>query len=64
LQDKIPLLSKHEKIKTITVLVYSDRARIAAEMLMQLPTHQHWNPGIFSNREQALSWLQKQLAQG
>src|SRR5687768_4318230 len=39
-------ISNLEKIKAMAVLVYSDAARVATEILMKLPTHKHWNMEI------------------
>jgi hypothetical protein len=55
-------ISNLEKIKAMAVLVYSDAAWIATEMLMKLPTHKQWNMKIFSDRDAGLHWLEQQLA--
>lgn len=55
-------ISNLEKIEAMAVLAYSEAARVATETLMKLPTHQHWNLKIFSDRAAALRWLEQHLA--
>ena len=55
-------ISNLEKIKAIAAVAYSDASRIASEVLMKLPTHKQWNMKIFSDRDQALRWLEQQLS--
>lgn len=54
-------ISNLQKIKAMAVLVHSEAARIATEMLMKLPTHKQWNLKIFLDRDTGLHWLQEQL---
>ncbi|HEX5057409.1 MAG TPA: hypothetical protein VFX02_13050 [Gammaproteobacteria bacterium] len=55
-------ISNLEKIKAIAAVTYSDASRMASETLMKLPTHKHWNMRIFSDRDNALRWLEQQLS--
>jgi hypothetical protein len=36
------------------------KQRIATEILMKLPAHEHWNLKIFLDRDAGLHWLQQQ----
>ena len=53
-------LATLEEIRAIAVVAYNRVSRIATETLASFPRAVKWNLKIFSNREEALSWLEAQ----
>lgn len=56
-QEKLATL---KEINAMAVVAYNRITRITTETLASFPRDVKWNLRIFSNREEALSWLQSQ----
>lgn len=48
------------QIKAMAVVVYSSLSKITTQSLSEYPREKDWNVNIFNNRDDALSWLEKQ----
>ena len=57
------LLFNPSMMKALAILVYTELSSKSMEMLLNLPKNKKWKSKIFTDREEALGWLQGQMVE-